>query len=456
MHFLSRFVHIKHFALILLFVSSVASSQQSASSARIVSQIDNAVRVTLTGSTHLLARAEFDQGAAPDSMSARRMLLLLSGAPEQQAALQQLLDEQQTPGSPNFRRWLTPAEFGQQFGAADADLQTITAWLQQQGFQVDRVASAKNVIEFSGNAGQVRQTFGTAIHKYLVAGKEYWANASDPQIPQALTPVVRGLVSLNNFPRKPLSRHIGAFSRDVSSGKVTPLLTGSGSSFYALAPADFATIYTTAPLLQAGNSGAGQVIALVGVSNINLQDVASFRTLFGLGAGNTSVVLDGPDPGIVPGDESESVLDVEWASAVAPGASVVLVSAQDTETTSGLDLAALHILENNMTGVMSESYGACEAELGTAGNQFMQTLWQQAGAQGITVTVSSGDNGSAGCDDMDTAYVAQYGMAVNGFASTPYNVAVGGTDFNDTSSFATYWSTATPPRGALRSLTSLK
>jgi subtilase family serine protease len=247
------------------------------------------------------------------------------------------------------------------------------------------------------------------------------------------------------------------FSLDARTGKVTPQLTipSGNTDYYALGPADFATIYNTAPLLQASYNGAGQTIAIVGRSNVSLQDVTNFRTLFSLGAGNTSVVLDGPDPGIA-ADESESVLDLEWSNAVAPGAAVVLVSAQDTETTSGLDLAALHIIENNMAGVMSLSYNACEADLGTTGNQFVQALWQQAAAQGITVTVSSGDNGSANWDDQDTSHIAQYGMAVNGFASTPYNIAVGGTDFND-AAFTTYWRTTNSATfESAPSLTSLK
>jgi len=431
--------HIRYLLILVLF-SLAAFGQQTAPRARIVDSVDNARLVTLHGNTHPLAAPEFDRGAAPDSTPAQRMLLLLSRSPQRQAALNKLLEEQQTPGSPNYRHWLTPAEFGQEFGPADSDVQTVTAWLQQQGFAVDSVSAGKSVIEFSGTAGQVRQAFHTAIHKYVVNGKDYWANASDPEIPAALAPVVEGLVSLNDFPRKSLSHRLGLFSRD-KNGVIVPQYTVSNGTdtYYALGPSDFATIYNTNPLLQSGVNGAGQTIAVVGVSNVHLQDVTLFRNMFGLGAGNTSVVVDGPDPGIVTNDETESLLDLEWANAVAPAASVVLVSAENTETTSGLDLAALDIIDNNMAGVLSESYGTCEANLGTAGNQFEQSLWQQAAAEGITVVVAAGDDGSAGCDDQNKENVAQSGFAVNGIASTPYNVAVGGTDFDDAGTQSTYW-----------------
>ena len=88
---------------------------------------------------------------------------------------------------------------------------------------------------------------------------------------------------------------------------------------------------------------------------------------------------------------------------------------------------------------MSESYGECELGLGTSGNQFFAALWSQAAAQGISVFVSSGDNSAAGCDYPGAP--AQYGLNVNGIGSTPYNAAIGGTDFNEYNKWSTYWNT---------------
>jgi subtilase family serine protease len=65
-------------------------------------------------------------------------------------------------------------------------------------------------------------------------------------------------------------------------------------------------------------------------------------------------------------------------------------------------------------------------------------LWQQAAAQGITVFVSSGDSGAAGCDSASSSR-ASHGLAVNGLCSTPYSVCVGGTKFNDVNP-SLYWS----------------
>ncbi|WP_157439902.1 Ig-like domain repeat protein [Terracidiphilus gabretensis] len=102
-------------------------------------------------------------------------------------------------------------------------------------------------------------------------------------------------------------------------------------------------------------------------------------------------------------------------------------------------MAIYRAIDDNNVNILNVSYSACEQELGAAGNQQVLNAWEQAAAQGITVTVSSGDNGSAGCDNQNTATAATGGFGVNGLASTPYNIAVGGTDFDVLSGkFSTY------------------
>ena len=430
----------------ILFSSLATSGQTPNVPARVAQPVDLEKLVTLQGNTHPLARPEFDQGSAPDSLPMERMLLVLQRSAEQESALRKLLDEQQTKPSPNYHLWLTPEQFGQQFGPADADIQAVTDWLTSQGFQVNRVASGRTVIEFSGTAGEVRQAFHTEIHKFAVKGEEHWANASDPQIPAALQPVVAGFASLNNFPRQPMIERVGAFSRSKATGAVRPLFTvpSSSGNYHVLGPTDFATIYNILPLWQASPAidGSGQTIAIVASSNINIQDVRDFRTLFGLPANDPQIIVNGVDPGVtMTAEETEADLDTEWSGAVAKNATIDLVVSQSTESTFGADLSAVYIIDNNLVPILSASYGACEAALGVGGNAFYNTLWGQGAAQGITVLVASGDNGSAGCDSPGTEAAAEYGLMVSGTASTPFNVAVGGTDFNDANTWSTYWST---------------
>jgi hypothetical protein len=411
----------------------------------ITQPIDPNRLTVLKGNTFPLARPQYDHGPAPASLPMDRMILVLKRSPQQQVALAALLQQQEEKSSPSYHHWLTPAAFGSEFGLANQDVQTIVAWLQSQGFQVNSVANGRGVIEFSGTAGQVQQTFHTAIHKYVVKGKAHWANASDPEIPTALAPAVAGIASLNNFRRKPMHVVAGIFRRSKTTGRAIPVqpaytFSGNGNTFYAVSPYDFATIYNVLPLWNAGIDGTGESIAIIARSDINTQDVDDFRSLFGLPAPNINVIHNGPDPGILSstGDETESDLDVEWAGAVAKGATIDFVVSESTETSDGVDLSAEYAVDQDIAPVLSDSYGACELNLGTAGNQFYDQLWQQAAAEGITVVVASGDGGSALCDTGNTG--ASLGLAVDGLASTPYNVAAGGTDFNDALDPTTYWS----------------
>jgi hypothetical protein len=436
--------------------SASAIPQAAAVPARITQAIDETQLVTLKGNVHPLVRAAFDQGPVDGSMPMNRMLLMLKRSMEQESALAQLLVDQHNTNSPNFHKWLTPEQFAAQFGPADADIQTIISWLQSHGFQVAKITTGKLAIEFSGTAAQVKQAFHTEIHNYVLNGEPHLANASDPQIPAALTAVVHGLAPLNNFRARPDHRVAGEFAKTVGSSEVKPVnpeFTVSGPAF-GLGPTDFATIYNVLPLWNATTpiDGTGQSIAVIGVSNINLQDVQDFRTVFGLptgGAANTPVVvIDGADPGILTdGSETEALLDVEWSGAVAKGAQIHFVIAADTDIASGLILAILHVIDNNSDPILSLSFGDCELNEGPNNTGFWEPVWEQAAAQGITVTVSTGDNGSAGCENsnLPAPNPATTGLQVSGFASTPFNVAVGGTDFNDAGTQSTYFSPTNAP-----------
>jgi hypothetical protein len=422
--------------------------------ARVTAQVDDTRTVQLKGNVHPLARPEFDRGAVADSQPMTRMLLTLQRSAEQETALQQLMDAQQTKGSANYHAWLTPAQFGTQFGPSDADVQAVTDWLTRQGFQVAKVAAGRGAIEFSGTAAQVRNAFHTEIHKFAVSGEERVANVSEPAIPAALAPVVKGVAAMNTFPRRAHLHNKGVYRWQRDTGEIKPLFTfGTNPVSFAMTPGDFATVYHI-PL---GADGTGQTIAVIGQSNIDANDVIAFRTLFGLPQNFTqanNVIVNGPDPGLqlATGDEGESDLDVEWAGAVAPNAKILLVTSSTTQSnptqiTPGIDLSALYAVDNNVASVISESYGQCEFFLGAAQNQFYNALWEQAAAQGITVVVSTGDSGSAGCDPDPSGVspnAAVDGLAVSGIASTPFNVAVGGTDFDATAQPVTppnqYWS----------------
>ena len=442
----------KHLGFFVLLVSCTCSlaMAQAGGGSRILGPINDQVRVTLKGNTSPVAQARYDQGAVADSFPAERMLLILQRSPEQEAALRQFIRDAHTPGNPSFHTWLTPEQFGELYGPEDSDVAAVSGWLQTHGFSVTRVTKGKTAIEFSGSAGQVREAFHTEIHAYLISGELHHANSSDPQIPAALAPVIAGITPMNDFRPKSYVEVLGQATYNPKTHQVTPQWT-IASNLLALAPGDFAVQYDLNPLYAAVTNGTGVTIGIIGASEVDPTVVANYRSLFGLPAINLNAVVDGNDTNALEVNWAtvESYLDVEVSGAVAPGATINLYAAADTSVQSGLLLAAQRAVDDDQASVLSTSYGTCEQGLGSAGNQFWAGLWEQAAAQGQTSFVSAGDSGSAGCDDFDIPQPAQYGLAVSGFASTPWNISVGGTDFfyasydgstaDQNAELATYW-----------------
>jgi hypothetical protein len=421
---------------------------------RVLGPIDEAERVTLKGNVHPLAQKQFDQGAAPGSTPTGRIMLVLERSAAQQRGLTQYLSDLQNPVSPAYHRWMTPAQYGAAFAVSESDLLHVQSWLQAHGFKIDKVPAAHNVIEFSGNFDQVQTAFHTSIDKFSVKGETHFANVSDPQIPAALAPVVAGVGPLNDFHPKPMLMRGPKGRYDPSTGRIVPQLTisANGTSYLFVDPADAAIIYDTPnSALNPAYSGptydgTGVSIGIVGTSDLTLSDVANYRMAFlGETPGNVNlptVVVEGNDPGLT-GAAGEALGDTEIAGGLAPKAKIYFYTSAGTDLSSGLLDAISRALDDNKVSILSVSFHQCEADLGTTGNQIVLEAAEQAVAQGITRVNSSEDAGSAGCDNFGTESEVTGGFAVNGYASPPYTVAAGGTDFDVLpSSFSSYVSTS--------------
>lgn len=429
-------------ALQIVFLATLSVGQEGTARPLITAPIDETQLTTLKGNTHPLAKPIYDLGSAPGTLPMQRMLLVLKRSPEQETALRKLLDDQQDKHSPSFHRWLTPEQFGKEFGPSDDDMQKIAAWLQSHGFEVG-TTKGRTVLEFSGTAAQVEEAFHTSIHKYMANGEQHWANSVEPQIPTALLPAVAGVASLHNFLKKPFVHMEGPVAATVGGQKSLQINLSDGK--HALAPLDYATIYNFTSLYDyTVNAGASASIGVVGRSNLfnGGQDVQNFRDIFipCCAIGNFQIIVNGPDPGDPGGiEEVEATLDSSWPGAVATGASVKLVVSGSTNTTDGIDLSELYIVENNSFDIMTESFGMCDYLATDSEVAFTSAMAEQAAAQGITYFVSTGDSGAEGCDDPSSP-AATHPISVNLLASTPFNVAVGGTEFNENGQDNLYWS----------------
>src|SRR5277367_5279662 len=288
------------FAFFSPFLPFNAAAQTAPTPSRITQAVDEANLTVLKGNTYYLARGKYDRGTAPPSLPMARMLLVLQRSPQQESALEQLLDQQQDQSSPNYHQWLTPQQFGQQFGPSDQDIQKITSWLQSHGFQVAPVSNGRTVIEFSGTAGQVQEAFHTAIHKYSVPNatgtiEDHWANSTDPSIPAALTPVVAGINTLHDFLKQPQHHLSDDKFRVVRKPGLQPQFTGttgSGATVHAVGPGDLAVIYNANPLYTASPNinGTGSTVAVIARSDFNLQDLIDFRGNFGVASPGIQII----------------------------------------------------------------------------------------------------------------------------------------------------------------------
>jgi subtilase family serine protease len=432
-------------ALLATVMSTAVFSQTQR---RLITESINETRLhRLAGNTRSEANSANDQGRVADSLPMEHMQLLLRRSADRQAALDTLVQQQHDKNSRLYHHWLTAAEFGDAYGPAQEDVTAVTGWLTSHGFTVNSVSSSGMLVDFSGTAAEIRNAFHTEIHNLNVNGTAHIANMGDPQIPDALAAAVRGVVSMHDFRPRPMKRERAKYT-----------FNASGSTYQAVTPGDLATIYNLNPLFAAGITGKGQTIAVIEDTDLYTSaDWTTFRNKFGLSAytsgslatvhpasANTS--RNSPtscsDPGVPSGgDDGEAILDAEWASAAAPDAAIQVASCADTRTTFGGFIALTNMVNSsNPPSIVSISYGECEAENGASSNAAFNALYQQAAAEGVSVFVSAGDEGAASCDAGGSG--ATHGIGVSAFASTPYNVAVGGTDFSDTfhNTNSTYWS----------------
>jgi hypothetical protein len=389
-----------------------------------------------------------DAGLLPPGLKLDGMTIVLSRSPEQQAAFEKLLADQQNPASPDYHRWLSPAEVGERFGLSTQDVDSVTGWLRSQGLHVNWVSPSRIFIGFGGTAADLGRAFRTEFHYYKVNGVERISVSSDPMIPEALTQAIKAVQGMYTIDDQPLNRI--AIARSDSP----QMTTGNGTHY--IAPVDFATIYDI-PL---GLNAPGETIGIVGRSRTDFADFQNFMRLtgstFSLPTEVIPTAFGGVDPGppltspqgsgIFTGDQSEATLDVLRAGSVAPDAKLLLVVA--TEASGGIEVDAQYLVQTSPVPaqVMNISFGECELSAGKARVDFWDTLFQQAAAEGISSFVSSGDAGASGCDtnfETPPAYPAP--DSPNYICSSSYATCVGGTEFNDAGDASSYWSQTNGP-----------
>ncbi len=422
---------------------------------RIQSEVSSSYMTLLKGSLHPLAQRGLDAGRMPANTRLNGMTIVFNRSAAQQSDLEELLAAQQNPASPLFHKWLTPEQYATRFGMNQVDIDSVSLWLQQQGFSVDSVARSKNSIQFSGTVGQAEMAFQTQMHYYNVEGAKHFAASTELSLPRAIALTIAAVMNLSDFRPKPQyvphnTRARGAFTSSISGGVY-------------FAPGDIKVVYDMTPLVSGGNDGTGQSLVVVGQSFVNLSDIANFQSAANLPNKPPTLVLvpgTGTGASTFAGDEGESDLDLEWSSAMAPGASVFFVYTGSDQTKSVFD-SIQYAVNNKLGNIISVSYGACESGLPQTEATALEATLSQAATQGQTVIAASGDQGSTACfvenppQTGDPTLATQEALAVSYPASSAYVTGVGGTAISaadDVDTNSTYWDA----QGASDILTSAK
>jgi len=411
--------------------------------ARITAEINNGERTPIAGSRSPQALKTDDAGAVPAGTKLQGMTLVFSRTAAQEADLQALLAAQQDPTSALYHQWLTPDQFAARFGISDTDIAKTEAWLQQQGFTVDRVSRSKDRVVFSGEAQQVASAFSSPLRYYKSNGETHFAPSEEISVPTALSGLVKDVTDLSNFRPRPHMR-LNRSAQPVA----TPNFTSGQTSAHFLTPGDISTIYDVKAAYNAGFTGIGQAIAVMGQSAILLSDIEKFQSAAGLPIKDPTLTLV-PNTGtsaIITGDQAESDLDLEYSGGIAKGATIYFVYTGNSTNNNGVFDSISYAVDTQLAPVISVSYGLCETELSPSSYSSLNSTLAQAAAQGQTVVVSSGDDGSTSCNDATTLTTTQrQALAVSFPASSQYVTALGGTEFTDAAvapTNTTYWQAA--------------
>lgn len=362
-------------------------------------------------------------GTAP-APPAQTLAMHLTMALRNRGELDRLLADQQDPSSPQYHRWLTPDEFTNRFGPTTADLARVTDWLKRKGFTVESADASTREVLFNANVEQAQSAFGVKIE--MSADKRWYSNTSDPVVPAEIAPLIESIRGLDNLLRgRPQVRRVSSVPASV--------VNGIGPAF---GPTDIYTFYDETPLLNQNIDGGGNgCIAVIEDSNIDEPGANAFNAQFGLpalSAANFSVTLvDKHDPGQT-GDEEETMVDVIYSHAVAPGASVRIYLGDQAHSRSLAVLDAIHAAITEKTSpcsAISMSFSLCGGSKGLYKTQ--NNFFAQAASQGQSVMVATGDNGAAGLklDQSNGTCVAGTSRNVNELATSPNVTAIGGTEF---------------------------
>jgi subtilase family serine protease len=357
----------------------------------------------------LLAQSQqVQEEADPEQRISLSLSLRWRNAP----ALVRLLRDLYDPRSPSYHRFLRPEQFHQRFAPTTDQVNTITAFLQQQGLRVEGVTPNNLLINTTGTIEQIQKAFKTNINMYSHNKRIFYANTTNPSLPATLSPLVTSINGLDG------SFHFEPRYRQQTEPLTHPFIQKQQAvDQNGYTPSDLAKVYNALPLQQAGLKGENQTIALFELDGYSQSDIEHYFDTYNLGTPNLSNVLVNGATGIPGFNALEPELDIEIIGALAPKANMIVY--QGPNNTQGINSTFSRIVNDNRAKIVSISWGYCEEVTGYAEIRTLNSIFAQGAAQGMAFFAASGDAGAYDCQD------DQKGVSYP--ASDPYVTGVGGT-----------------------------
>ena len=390
------------------------------------------------------------QYGAPPAGQVLDLDVVLAG--QNPAGLAQAVAAVSTPGSPDYRQYLTAAQYASQYGPTPAEVAQVSSALRSEGLTVGTPEPGSTLLPVSGTASVVSAALGTPLESVRAPGQSARAivNTASPQVPASLSGVVTGVAGLDGLFREhdmlrrghgatatteapesqtapPTPAPPGAQSNATGAHAGTPQAcagaqgSASGGTYTST---QLSSLFGLDQLFAQGRTGIGQSIAIVEFEQYAASDFAAFQACYGLSNTIRNVQVDGGAGGSAQGT-GEAALDAELAAVNAPSASLVVYEAPNGDDAQAFDLFN-SIASDDSAQVVTTSWGVCEASMPTSDLQTENGIFQRMALQGQTVIAASGDAGSEDC--LPTTGSDQF--AVDDPGSQPDVVSAGGTSLN--------------------------
>jgi subtilase family serine protease len=364
--------------------------------------------------------------------------------PRDPSALEAFDTAVSTPGSGSFRHYLGPGQFAHVFGPTRATISSVRGWLSGRGLTVGATSRDGLIVPVSGSATQMEQAFDVGLEQYrLPSGRVVQAPDAEPLVPAALADDLDGVAGLDDVSRpvpelvRPASHAEVPATAPATAPGPAPRAGGpqatsgcestiqsDGNSAGALTADQLASAYSFSSLYPS-DEGSGVTVGIYELEPFLQSDISAFKNCYSpaITASVSAVSVDRASPNSGPG-QGEAALDVEMVIGMAPAVNAKVYVGPNGGT-GPLDTYLAMVDGTNPPQVITTSWGQCEAQLSSAYIQAESSIFEQAVAQGQTVTAASGDAGSEDCYFFPSSTDTR--LQVDDPAGQPWVTSVGGT-----------------------------